>query len=62
MLKSMTNKPSKRSGTKLSKKLKETAKALAGGDVREFEELYEEPPPKRLPPRKPAKPATRRRS
>lgn len=38
----MKNKRLKRSTTKSSQKLKETAKKLAGGDVRDFEAMYEE--------------------
>jgi hypothetical protein len=38
----MKKKPSKRSRTKASQRLKEAAKKLAGGDVRDFEGTYEE--------------------
>jgi hypothetical protein len=38
----MRKKPSKRSRTKSSQKLKAAARKLAGGNVRQFEELYEE--------------------
>jgi hypothetical protein len=38
----MKKRLSKRSTTKSSQKLKTAAKKLAGGDVREFEEMYEE--------------------
>jgi hypothetical protein len=57
----MKKKPSKRSTTKSSQKLKEIAKKLSGGDVRDFEAMYEEGSAKNASrPQQPAAPARRR--
>jgi hypothetical protein len=55
----MKNKPSKRSRS--SQKLKETAKKLSGGDVRDFEAMYEEGSAKPVSRRQQLAPPARRR-